>query len=65
MLILSGSGSTGTLTYFAEKAKAIEAKIALVTTNKQSAIATLSQCVVKVPAATKKGCHPSLQLFNR
>lgn len=54
LLIISGSGNTGTLAYFAEKAAAIGASIALVTTNKQSIIAQYSDCIVEVPAATKK-----------
>ncbi|RFA35624.1 6-phospho-3-hexuloisomerase [Virgibacillus dokdonensis] len=54
LLIISGSGNTGTLAYFAEKATAIGATIALVTTNKQSVIAQYSNCVVEIPAATKK-----------
>ncbi|API91999.1 6-phospho 3-hexuloisomerase [Virgibacillus pantothenticus] len=54
LLIISGSGNTGTLAYFAEKAAAIGASIALVTTNKQSIIAQYSDWIVEIPAATKK-----------
>ncbi|CDQ38099.1 MULTISPECIES: 6-phospho-3-hexuloisomerase [Virgibacillus] len=54
LVILSGSGSTGTLKYFAEKAKAIDAKVALVTTNRESMIGKISDSIIVVPAATKK-----------
>ncbi|MBD1378923.1 6-phospho-3-hexuloisomerase [Metabacillus arenae] len=54
LLVISGSGSTGTLKQFAAKAKDIDAKVALVTTNKDSVIGQLSDCTVRIPAATKK-----------
>lgn len=54
LLIISGSGNTGTLTYFAEKAMAINAKIALVTANRRSKITKYTHCLVEVPAATKQ-----------
>jgi|SRR5699024_8850045 len=53
LLVISGSGSTATLKHFASKAKEAEARIALVTKNKDSAIAQLSDCCVRIPAATK------------
>ncbi|MFD2680517.1 6-phospho-3-hexuloisomerase [Bacillus seohaeanensis] len=54
LLVISGSGSTGTLKQFATKAKEIDARLALVTTNKESQIGQLSDCCIRVPAATKK-----------
>lgn len=54
LLVISGSGSTGTLKMYAEKAKKAEASLALVTTNKDSAIGELSDCTLVIPAATKK-----------
>ncbi|WP_249869106.1 6-phospho-3-hexuloisomerase [Oceanobacillus saliphilus] len=54
LLVISGSGSTETLKNFAIKAKGVGAKIALVTTNKDSAIGEMSDLSVEIPAATKK-----------
>lgn len=54
LLAISGSGSTGSLVQYAKKAKEIDAKVALVTTNKASVIGELSDCKVVIPAATKK-----------
>lgn len=54
LLIISGSGSTRTLKYYADQAKSIGAKVALVTTNENSPIGELSNCNVLIPAATKK-----------
>jgi|SRR5690625_256237 len=54
LLVISGSGSTSTLKHFATKAKEVGAKVALVTTNKQSDIGKISDYCVTIPAATKK-----------
>lgn len=54
LLIISGSGSTGSLVQYATKAKEIDARLALVTTNKDSEIGKLSDCTVEISAATKK-----------
>ncbi|WP_164667825.1 6-phospho-3-hexuloisomerase [Virgibacillus doumboii] len=54
LIIISGSGSTGSLVQFAEKTTNVGAKLALVTTNKDSQIGQLSDCTVFIPAATKK-----------
>lgn len=54
LLVISGSGTTATLKYYASKVKEVDAKLALVTTNEHSAIGELSDCTVVVPAATKK-----------
>jgi len=54
LLAISGSGSTGSLVQYAKTAKKIDTKVALVTTNKESVIGELSDCVVTIPAATKK-----------
>lgn len=53
LLVISGSGSTATLKHFATKAKEVDAKLALVTTNKNSDIGQISDYCVKIPAATK------------
>ncbi|GGA90907.1 6-phospho-3-hexuloisomerase [Ornithinibacillus halotolerans] len=54
LLLISGSGNTGTLVNFANKAKETGAKVALVTTAADSKIGKVSDCVVTIPAATKK-----------
>ncbi len=54
LLIISGSGSTGSLVLYAKKAKEADAKVALVTTNKDSAIGQIADQSVRIPAATKK-----------
>jgi 6-phospho-3-hexuloisomerase len=54
LLLISGSGSTGSLKQYGEKAKEIGAQVALVTTNKDSAIGKLSDVTVTIPSATKK-----------
>lgn len=54
LLIISGSGSTGSLRQYAVKAQEVNATVALVTTNKNAAIGRLSNCTVCIPAATKK-----------
>ncbi|WP_261134369.1 6-phospho-3-hexuloisomerase [Bacillus sp. Marseille-Q3570] len=54
LLLISGSGSTGSLLEYAGKAQDIDAKVALVTTNKDSAIGRISDFVLTIPAATKK-----------
>ncbi|WP_163538943.1 6-phospho-3-hexuloisomerase [Gracilibacillus sp. YIM 98692] len=54
LLVISGSGSTETLKYYAKQAKSVGAAVALVTTNKDSGIGKISDCHVQIPAATKK-----------
>ena len=54
LLIISGSGSTSSLINYAEKAKEIDATVALVTTNKDSKIGSISDYLLTIPAATKK-----------
>ncbi|WP_430789945.1 6-phospho-3-hexuloisomerase [Virgibacillus flavescens] len=54
LLLISGSGNTASLAQFGRKAKEIQAKLALVTTNKDSEIGRISDCLVTIPAATKK-----------
>ncbi|WP_138418669.1 6-phospho-3-hexuloisomerase [Aquibacillus sediminis] len=54
LLVISGSGNTEMLKYYGTQAKSIGAKVALVTTNKDSAIGQMSDCNVVIPAATKK-----------
>lgn len=54
LLIISGSGTTESLKQYATKSKEVGTKVALVTTNKDSAIGQLSDCTILIPAATKK-----------
>lgn len=54
LLIGSGSGSTASLVQFAEKAKSVGAKIALITTNANSIIAGMADHVITIPAPTPK-----------
>jgi len=53
MVAISGSGSTGGIYQFASKAKQIGAKVFLVTTNNESKIASVSDGILTIPAATK------------
>ncbi|MFS0674067.1 6-phospho-3-hexuloisomerase [Ornithinibacillus sp. 179-J 7C1 HS] len=54
LLLVSGSGNTATLVNFAMKANEVGANLALVTTNPKSKIGELADCIVNIPAATKK-----------
>jgi 6-phospho-3-hexuloisomerase len=54
LFIASGSGATGSLVVMAQKAKAIEARIGLVTIDNQSPIARLADIVLTVPAPSPK-----------
>jgi 6-phospho-3-hexuloisomerase len=53
LVAISGSGSTGAILQFAEKAKELGAKVFLVTTNKESKIAVVCDGILVIPAATK------------
>lgn len=53
LVAISGSGTTGAMFQFALKAKEVGAKVFLVTTNRESKIAEVSEGVLVVPAATK------------
>lgn len=53
LVAISGSGSTGAILQFATKAKEVGARVFLVTTNKDSKIASVSDGVLVIPAATK------------
>lgn len=53
LIIASGSGTTGTLTVNAEKAKDAGADLALITTNRDSTIGNKADYVVEVKAAAK------------
>ncbi|WP_077325272.1 6-phospho-3-hexuloisomerase [Virgibacillus siamensis] len=53
LLIISGSGSTTTLKQYAKQAKEIDARTVLLTTNEASPIGKLSDCTLRIPAATK------------
>ncbi|MFG6147123.1 6-phospho-3-hexuloisomerase [Halobacillus sp. B23F22_1] len=54
LLAISGSGSTGSICQFAEKAKGQGAVITAVTTNAESRLGEVSDHVLVVQAATKK-----------
>ncbi|MFX0560481.1 6-phospho-3-hexuloisomerase [Tepidibacillus infernus] len=53
LIAITGSGETDTIYQFALKAKKIEAKVGVVTTNESSKIARISDFILKIPAATK------------
>jgi 6-phospho-3-hexuloisomerase len=53
LIAISGSGSTGAILQFASKAQEVGAKLFLVTTNRDSKIANLSDGILVIPAATK------------
>ena len=66
LIIASGSGETGTLKVIAKNAEKAGAKITLITTNPDSSIAGMSDCVVTVRTNTPKlgsniGIKPSVQ----
>ncbi|MFZ7133010.1 MAG: 6-phospho-3-hexuloisomerase [Eubacteriales bacterium] len=54
LIIGSGSGETSSLVSMASKAKSIGAKIALVTTNKQSGIAKIADTGIELKAQSKE-----------
>jgi len=54
LIIASGSGATGSLVVMAQKAKAIGARIGLVTIDEQSPIAKLADIVLTIPAPSPK-----------
>lgn len=54
LLIGSGSGRTASLVQYAEKAKVLHARLALVTIQSDSPIARLADCLVTIQAATPK-----------
>lgn len=53
LVAISGSGSTGAILQFASKAKELGAKVFLVTTNRDSKIASICDGMLVIPAATK------------
>jgi 6-phospho-3-hexuloisomerase len=53
LVVISGSGSTDSIFHFIEKAKKVGAKVFLVTTNRESKIASISNEMLVIPAATK------------
>lgn len=54
LLIASGSGSTGSLVVMAQKAKTIDARLALVTIDQHSPIGKLADIVLTIPAPSPK-----------
>ncbi len=65
LLLLSGSGETGSLAAMAKKAKTLGAVLAVVTANPRSTLAELADLTVHIPAPTPKaalsGFVPSRQ----
>ncbi|MDO7905661.1 6-phospho-3-hexuloisomerase [Paenibacillus sp. JX-17] len=61
LILCSGSGETKSLLAMAEKAKAIGAKVALLTIVPDSAIGRIADLIVSIPAATKEGGHGGSQ----
>ncbi|PFG07706.1 6-phospho-3-hexuloisomerase [Bacillus sp. es.034] len=53
LIAITGSGSTGAIVQFASKAKDIGARVFLVTTNRESKLAGISDGILCIPAATK------------
>lgn len=53
LVMISGSGSTGAIQQYASKSKELGAKIFLVTTNRESKMASICDGVLVIPAATK------------
>jgi len=53
LIAISGSGSTGSILQISSKAKESGAKVFLVTTNKESEIASICNGFLIIPAATK------------
>lgn len=53
LILISGSGSTGSIHEFAVKARDLGAKVTLVTTNRDSKISRVSQHCLVIPAAIK------------
>ncbi|UXH46377.1 6-phospho-3-hexuloisomerase [Rossellomorea vietnamensis] len=53
LIAISGSGSTGAIVQFATKAKEIGAGVFLVSTNRESKLASISDGILVIPAATK------------
>lgn len=54
LIIASGSGQTGSLCVMAEKCKKIGADLALITTNPESTIGKLADCIVEIKAVSTK-----------
>lgn len=54
LIVISGSGETGSLVSMAKKAKSLGGSLALVTVRPESTIGCLADAVVQVPAPTPK-----------
>jgi 6-phospho-3-hexuloisomerase len=64
LVAISGSGTTKSVIYIAEKAKALGCLVLVMTTNLSSEIGLLADFILHVPAATKyrvEGEHQSIQ----
>lgn len=54
LIVLSGSGNTSGLVAMAEKAIAMKADIALITTNRESKLASMTETMVWIPGVSKE-----------
>jgi 6-phospho-3-hexuloisomerase len=54
LLVGSGSGKTASLIQYAQRAKQVGAGVGLITTDPQSAIASIADLVIEIPAPTPK-----------
>lgn len=61
LIIASGSGETASLKLMANKAKAIGAKLAVITIYPESTIGMLADCLIQINAATTKGDRLSIK----
>lgn len=57
LLIVSGSGETGSLPAAARKARSLGCQVALITVRPESTVGALADCIARVPAPTPKAEH--------
>lgn len=57
LIILSGSGETGSLKVMAEKARNIGASVAVLTIHPEASIGRMAECIIQIPGATPKSAH--------
>lgn len=65
MIISSGSGETARLINQAKLAKANQVKIAVITTNKDSTLAQLADCVIAIPVNEVHSTQPMGSLYEQ
>lgn len=59
LIVVSGSGETGSLVMMSQKARKIGAKLAVLTIRPESTVAKLADIVIAIPAPTPKAGHDS------